>query len=34
MLLGSKKFDLIKFYIDFFLIKEMVSSQKTFDVPK
>ena len=29
-----KKFDLIKFYIDLFLWKEMVSCPKTFDVSK
>ena len=30
----QKKFDLIKFYIDLFLRKEMVSSPKTFDASK
>ena len=33
-LVQSKNFDFIKFDIDFFLRKEMVSSQKTFDVSK
>ena len=32
--LGQKKFDLIKFYKDLFLQKEMVPSPKTFDVLK
>ena len=34
MLFGSKKFELIKFYIDLFLQKEMVYSPKTFDASK
>ena len=34
MLFESKKFDLIKNYIDLFLRKEMVSDPKTFDVSK
>ena len=34
MLFGQKKFDLIKFYINLFPRKEMVSNRETFDVSK
>ena len=34
MLFGSENFDLIKFFIDPFLRKEMVSGSNTFDVSK
>ena len=34
MIFESKKFDLIKYYIDLFPRKEMVSDPKTFDTSK